>query len=181
MPRRTQRISSSMLVTAGLALLVTAVATVLIIETENWGLAPSGFEHNPSLTALTRVLIGFLACLILGGMGGWLLAGRASRRRASRNLEMLACKQLAIIRERVHDYMRRCGKWPPSLAHVGLSERMLVNPWGHPYQYVVHGDQFTIFTEMPDRLYEFLTLERRWLTGPGANLLTYDQSAEAWF
>jgi hypothetical protein len=169
------------MVIASLALLVAVVATVLIVEAENWGLAPSGYEHNPSLTTLTRVLIGFLACLILGGMAGWLLAGRASRRRASRNLEMLACKQLAIIRERVNDYMRRCGKWPPSLSHVGLSERMLVNPWGRPYQYVVHGDQFTIFTELPDRLYDFLALERRWLTGPGANLLTYDQSVEGWF
>ncbi len=171
----------SNLIVISLGLVVASVATLLIIEAKTWGLVPYGSEENPVLTTLTRVLIGFVACLVLGALAGWNLAGRAARRRASRNLEILACKQLAIIRERVYDYMRRCGKWPPTLEHAGFSERMLVNPWGRPYQYVVHGDQFTIFTDLPDRLYDYFTLERRWLTGPGTNLLTYDQSISGWY
>lgn len=168
-------------IAAALSAGVAMLAAVLIYEADSWGLVPPGSRANPMLITLVRLGIGLAACLLVGGVAGWIMAGRSAQRRAGLNLEVLACRQLTIIRERVYDYMRRYGGWPPTLAHVGFTERMLINPWGQPYQYVVHGDRFTILTEMPDRLYDYFALEGRWLGGPGANLLTFDQTEAGWY
>jgi hypothetical protein len=155
-------------------------AAWLVMNAENWGLVPAAAQHLPWLPLFTKVGLSVAAGLVPLSILAWSWAGRRAERRASLNLEALAIKQVAIIRERVYSYMRRYGSWPPTLAHVGLSDTLLVNPWGQPYRYVVHGDRFTILTDMPGRIYDYLALEHRWLGGPGCNLLTCADTQSQW-
>ncbi len=166
---------------AGLAALAVGGGTVLlIVKAEDWGLVPEAARYLPWLSTFVKAGLAVVGGLVLTLLAGGLWWSRRARRKASLSLEALAMKQVAIIRERVYVYMRRYGCWPPTLAHVGLSEALLINPWGYPYRYVVHGDQFTIVTDMPQRLYDYLALESRWLGGPGRNLLTCGREHPQW-
>lgn len=139
----------------------------------NWGLGPGAavlaWQLGILLTGLS--LVGLVAA--------WRYSGQRALKRVGREREALAMRQINIIRDVVLAYAQRHGRLPADLLEAGLKESLLINPWGRPYGYHIQGGEFAITTEMPAYLYDYFTLERAWLDGPGRNLLSWDGPGQA--
>lgn len=139
----------------------------------SWGLGPGAavlaWQLGILLTGLS--LVGLVAA--------WRYSGQRALKRVGREREALALRQINIIRDVVRAYAQRQGRLPASLREAGLKDSLLVNPWGRPYVYHLQGGEFAITTEMPAYLYDYFSLERAWLDGPGRNLLSWDGQGQA--
>ena len=138
----------------------------------SWGLGPGA-------AVLMWQLGIFLAGISLLGVVVVLrYSGSLGLKRIGLQREALALRQITIIRELVQAFAERHGRLPEDLQEAGLTQTFLTNPWGQPYIYVVEGGEFSIVTQMPAYLYDYFSLERAWLDGPGRNLLSWDQGQE---